>query len=179
MTHPICTSLKKVRKTLFISFSSAYATQLYECHSNWSIASSCRGWGIRRLQHFLCGKRIIIKKKSLNIITYLIKQIVGLFHKSLLMVLFSYDLKYTQLQLPRDTEIWRRLSNWDRSVSEVYCRQCRGFPVEGKSKAVDRVLRALDRWYLLSLGFHNRKINCSVEISLQPPLQSNKSLYNT
>lgn len=53
------------------------------------------------------------------------------------------------------------------------------FPVEGNIKAVDGVPLALYR-YLLALGFHNRKINCLIAISLHPSLQSDKSsLYNT
>ena len=53
------------------------------------------------------------------------------------------------------------------------------FPVEGNIKAVDGVPLALDL-YLLASGFHNRKIDCLIEISLHPPLQSDKSsLCNT
>lgn len=108
----------------------------------------------------------------------MIEQIVGLFHKLLLMVLFRHmicrsihNFSYQETQKSEEGSVIKT----DLCQKFTAC----SFPVEGNVKAVDAVPLALDR-YVLALGFCNRKINCLIEISLDPLLQSDKSpLYNT
>lgn len=101
------------------------------------------------------------------IITYLIKQIAGLFHKLLLMVLFKH-IQFVKVYTTSVTKRHRYLKA--QYLRKIYISSLlHASPAEGKSiKAADGVSQALDR-YVLALGFPNRKTNRLIEISLHPP----------